>query len=208
MHNSKIHSVFASYRPSMISNYWLHACHYYIAEELGAGLGSDVPESFQDISKELEKSKKQSSVTEKAPQATKKKVGRVVASRLMNTTAAHRAKTIGKVYIYYYLLILLRLVSVQSWLSIFKFMSNWLRISRPEEEEEWTACFGIFPLVVNILLILLKLLRNYCHCVEMFFWHACGKNDSKDNKTFTSAIVENISQFISLTCLVCLYYIR
>ena len=144
MHNSKIHSVFASYRPSMISNYWLHACHYYIAEELGAGLGSDVPESFQDISKELEKSKKQSSVTEKAPQATKKKVGRVVASRLMNTTAAHRAKTIGKVYIYYYLLILLRLVSVQSWLSIFKFMSNWLRISRPEEEEEWSACFGIF----------------------------------------------------------------
>ena len=91
---------------------------------MGAGLGSDVPESFQDISKELEKSKKQSSVTEKAPQATKKKVGRVVASRLMNTTAAHRAKTIGKVYMYYYLLILLRLVSVQSWLSIFKFMSN------------------------------------------------------------------------------------
>jgi len=64
-----------------------------------------VPHSLQDISQELEKMKSQ-----KAVKATrKKKVGREVPSRLMETTAAHRAKSTNQVsytilYLLYYIL--------------------------------------------------------------------------------------------------------
>lgn len=53
-----------------------------------AVLGDDVPESIQEITQELEKPRR------------KKKTGRVVASRLMNTTAAHRAKSTQQVTVY------------------------------------------------------------------------------------------------------------
>lgn len=61
----------------------------------GAELGDEVPHSLQDISQELEKMKSQ-----KAVKATrKKKVGREVPSRLMETTAAHRAKSTNQSYL-------------------------------------------------------------------------------------------------------------
>lgn len=68
----------------------------------GAELESEEPSSLQDISQELNRMKVTSTsrVTTAAPPVEgkkKKKTGRVVASRLFESTAAHRAKAAGQV---------------------------------------------------------------------------------------------------------------
>lgn len=72
---------------------------------LAPELGSEIPASMGDITLELEKMKVDSAHKElqlkkrEVQLKKKKKTGRVVASRLMESTAAHRAKAVGQVRI-------------------------------------------------------------------------------------------------------------